>query len=293
MSRLSITTNIASLSAQRNLAQTSRALESSFTRLSSGMRINRASDDAAGLSVSSFLDADRRVLTQGIRNLNDGMSYLDIAESAISELTNIVFRVQELAEQSANGTLSSIQRGPLQDEVTALQSEYNRIINSTKFNNTHLLTGANTLVNLQAGYGTAGGLAIQVGNALVSDALGTQSAGHTIRISTSSNGEEANGLSEVSDVSSDGRFVVFSSSATNLLPGVSGSQVYLKDLELSTLTLISSTEDEVHGNGSVRLGNKGSVSFDGRFVAFQSDSTNLIPVLAVVRYMLKIQKQES
>ncbi len=274
MSRLSLTTNIASMNAQRNFTRASKDLETSFNRLSSGMRINRASDDAAGLSVSSLLNADRAVLAQGIRNLNDGISYLNIAEGAITELTNIMFRIQEIAEQSANGTLSSTQRKPLQDEVTALQNEYNRILHSTKFNEMQLLTGSNTLVNLQGGYGAAGGLGVQVGNALLSDAFGLQSAGETIRVSTTSSGEEVQGESYLHSVSADGRFVVFQSGISNLVPGVSGQQIYVKDLHTGELKLGSSTVSGVQGNGQSNLA---SISADGRYLSFRSTSTNLIP----------------
>ncbi len=273
MSRLSLTTNVASLNAQRNLSQATKNLETSFSRLSSGMRINRASDDAAGLSVASLLSADRAVLAQGIRNLNDGISYLNIAEGAITELTNIMFRIQEIAEQSANGTLSSAQRKPLQDEVTALQSEYNRIIRSTKFNDMQLLTGANTLVNLQGGYGVVGGLAVQVGNALVSDAFGLYSAGETVRVNTSSSGGEANGQSHIMSVSVDGRYVVFGSSANNLIPGVSGGQIYVKDTQTGELSLGSSAQDGEQANSS---NSSGKLSADGRYLVFQSFATNLL-----------------
>ncbi len=273
MSRLSLTTNIASLNAQRSFTQTSKNLETSFNRLSSGMRINRASDDAAGLSVSSLLNADRAVLAQGIRNLNDGISYLNIAEGAITELTNIMFRIQEIAEQSANGTLSSTQRKPLQDEVTALQNEYNRIIHSTKFNDMKLLTGSNTLVNLQGGYGVAGGLAVQVGNALLSDVFGLESAGETIRVSATSGGGEASSYSWLESVSADGRYVAFRSDS-NLIPGVTGRQIYIKDLVTGELRLGSSDANGVQGNGT---SNGGSLSSDGRYLAFRSTSTTLIP----------------
>ncbi len=274
MSRLSLTTNIASLNAQRNLAKASKNLETSFNRLSSGMRINRASDDAAGLSVSSLLNMDRAVLTQGVRNLNDGISYLNIAEGAITELTNIMFRIKEIAAQSANGTLSNTQRKPLQDEVSALQDEYNRILHNTRFNGMQLLTGVNTLVNLQGGYGTAGGLAVQVGNALTTDAFEILSAGETVQLSTNSSGGEPNNPSYIKSVSADGRYVVFESSATNLISGVSGTQLYVKDTETGELRLGSSTADGVPADSATY---QGSISADGRYLAFESNATNLLP----------------
>lgn len=274
MSRLSLLTNISSLTAQRNLSTSSAGLERSFTRLSSGMRINKSSDDAAGLSVASLLKADKRIYAQGIRNLNDGISYLNIAESAVSELTNVLFRIQEIAEQSANGTLSDTQRKPLQDEVTALQKEYNRIIESTRFNGMDILRGENVSVHLQAGYGELGKLTTQIGNTLISDAFEVQSAGDTIRVSTSSGGGQANGSSVIESVSADGRFLVFQSNANNLIPGISGSQVYIKNLETGELKLGSSSSNGIQGNSA---SSGSSISGNGQFLAFRSNASNLIP----------------
>ena len=118
MSSITINSNIASLNAQRRFAKSSQSLQDSFTRLSSGLRINRSSDDAAGLAIAESLNVDSRVFAQGIRNLNDGISLLNVAEAATGEISNILFRLRELATQSANGTLSKEQRGAL-DENSA------------------------------------------------------------------------------------------------------------------------------------------------------------------------------
>ncbi len=119
--------NVASLIAQRELAKGTSALNNSFTRLSSGLRINRASDDRAGLSIASSLNSDRRVYLQGIRNLNDGVSALSIADGGLQELSGILVRMKELAEQAANGVYGTSQRAALNLEAQALKSEYNRI----------------------------------------------------------------------------------------------------------------------------------------------------------------------
>ena len=103
-----IGSNIASLNAQGRLNQATDALSSTYERLSSGMRINKASDDPAGLAVSSSLNVDSRVYSQGIRNINDGLSLLNVAEGALFELSSITTRQQELAEQSANGVYSNL-----------------------------------------------------------------------------------------------------------------------------------------------------------------------------------------
>jgi len=109
--------NISSMRAQRALGQTSADLSRVMERLSSGQRINRAGDDAAGLSVSSALNTDRRVFSQAMRNLNDGISAFNIAEGAFDALSQIALRLQELAVQSANGVLSFKQRDSIDKEA--------------------------------------------------------------------------------------------------------------------------------------------------------------------------------
>ncbi len=154
MSRLTINSNIPSLNAQRSLANATKKLGDSYTRLSSGLRINKASDDAAGLSISESLKADTRLFYQGVRNLNDGVSLLNIADGALNELTNIVTRLSELATQSANGTFSNKQRLALDQEAQSLSKEYNRIARTTSFNGRNLFDGDFGLLSLAAGGGS-------------------------------------------------------------------------------------------------------------------------------------------
>ncbi len=163
MSSITLNSNISSLTAKRRLGQSTAALTSSFERLSSGLRINRASDDAAGLSISSSLNADARIFGQGVRNLNDGISVLSIADSALTELSNIVVRLQELAERSANGTFSNVQRQAVDAEGQALREEYQRISETTRFNQLALLNGDISELTLQAGYGASSGIEISLG----------------------------------------------------------------------------------------------------------------------------------
>jgi flagellin len=133
LSRLTINSNIAALNAQRGLASATSSLSTNFTRLSSGLRINKASDDAAGLAIVADLNVDKKIYTQGVRNINDGISYLNIAEGAVGELKNILFRLRELSTQSSNGTLGSAQRQALNSESEALIEEYSRILEVTEF----------------------------------------------------------------------------------------------------------------------------------------------------------------
>lgn len=138
---ITIATNVSSLKAQGRLGQSTKALQKSFERLSSGLRIVSASDDAAGLAIADKLRADVRIAGVAIRNANDGVSAIAIADGALNEIGNILTRMAELAEQSANGVLSATQRSALNDEFVALGSEIGRIANTTKFNDIALLSG--------------------------------------------------------------------------------------------------------------------------------------------------------
>ena len=148
---LTVNTNIASLSAQRNLTASQDMLSTSLERLSSGLRINSAKDDSAGLAISSRFEAQIRGLNQGIRNANDGISLAQTAEGALSEVTSNLQRIRELAVQSSNATNSNADRTTLQAEVTALAAEIDRVASQTKFNNISLLDGSFTAKNFQVG----------------------------------------------------------------------------------------------------------------------------------------------
>ena len=151
---VTVGTNIASLQAQRRLSISSDALGKTFERLSSGFRINRASDDAAGLAIADTLKADQRIASVAIRNANDGISTIAIADSALSQIGNVLSRLSELAEQSANGVYSTSQRSALQNEFVALGSEIERIALTTEFNGVRLLSGGGQLL-LQVGFNSA------------------------------------------------------------------------------------------------------------------------------------------
>lgn len=147
---LDINTNISSLNAQRHLEESGDALSSALERLSSGVRINNAYDDAAGLAIADKLNRDSRVAAQAVRNANDGISALSIGEKALGNVGGILSRLSELASQSASGTLTDTQRSAIQNEFAALLSEIGRISNVTTFNGVQLLS-AGTTVSLQVG----------------------------------------------------------------------------------------------------------------------------------------------
>ncbi len=152
---LVINTNVQSLDAQRNLANTQKSLATSMQRLSSGLRINSASDDAAGLAISVGMNSDVRSMNQAVRNANDGVSLLQTAEGSLNETTNILTRMKELATQAATGTVSSEQRAYINTEFTQLKSEIDRIASATQFNGANLLQGGTTATtSFQVGTGT-------------------------------------------------------------------------------------------------------------------------------------------
>jgi len=148
---LRINTNVASINAQRNLGQTRLALNKTLEKLSSGQRINRAGDDAAGLAISENLKAQIRGLGQAERNAEDGISLVQIAEGALAEVSNIMIRLRELAVQAASDTIGSTERKFLNVEFEQLTSEIDRIANSTEFNRVPLLNGTGAVFDIQIG----------------------------------------------------------------------------------------------------------------------------------------------
>jgi len=148
---INIRTNLPALGAQRNLDVASNKLNTSYQRLSSGLRINRASDDAAGLAIAENLKAGSSTATVAIRNANDGISVITIADQAVAQIGNVLNRMAELATQSSNGVVDNVQRSALQNEFTALSSEIERIAVTTKFNGLNLLDGQKD-VTFQIGF---------------------------------------------------------------------------------------------------------------------------------------------
>ena len=146
-----INTNIASLNAQRNLTKSQSMLSTSLQRLSSGLRINSAKDDAAGLAISERFTAQIRGLNQAVRNANDGISLAQTAEGALGEVTNNLQRVRELAVQSSNATNSASDRVAMQAEVTQLLAEVDRVATQTNFNGVNLLDGTFSSQSFQVG----------------------------------------------------------------------------------------------------------------------------------------------
>lgn len=169
---LSINTNVASLNAQRNLGATQTNLAKSMQRLSSGLRINSAKDDAAGLAISDRMTSQIRGLNQAARNANDGISLAQTAEGALQESTNILQRMRELAVQSSNDTNSTADRESLQAEVSQLISEMDRIATTTQFNGKNLLDGTLSSATFHVGANANQTISFSIGSARAS-ALGS------------------------------------------------------------------------------------------------------------------------
>jgi flagellin len=161
---MTINTNIASLNAQRNLGKTQDMLNQSLQRLSSGLRINSAKDDAAGLAISSRMTVQVRGLNQAVRNANDGISLAQTAEGAMQESTNILQRMRELAVQSANDTNSSSDRVNIQKEVSQLQAELGRIAEQTSFNSQNILDGSFTAAKFHVGAYADQSITVNIGD---------------------------------------------------------------------------------------------------------------------------------
>lgn len=211
-----INTNVASLTAQRNLGNSGKSMALSIQRLSSGLRINSAKDDAAGLSISERMTAQIRGMSTAVRNANDGISLAQVAEGAMQETTNILQRMRELSIQSANSTNNSTDRQSIQSEVAQLKNEIDRIALNTQFNGQRVLDGSFSSASFQVGAnsnqtidfsigsvksGAMGGIATQTGSEVtaaaatdITIAIGSGSAtaiGTSASYTGSKNGQDA------------------------------------------------------------------------------------------------------
>lgn len=168
-----ITTNVAAMTAQRHLANATARVSRSMERLSSGLRINRAADDPAGLAMSEGFRARIRALEVASRNAADGISLLQVADGALESISDMLVRMNELTEQAMNGTVSDQQRGFLDREFQALVEEIDRIAATTAFNGINLLDGSGGNLQVEVGSGGAGSqIGLGLGSAFTAAALG-------------------------------------------------------------------------------------------------------------------------
>lgn len=266
---VTIGNNISALQVIRQLGRTTQGLSETREKLSSGQRINHASDDAAGLAISESLGANSRVYGQAIRNVNDGISYLNIAQGAVETLKSIVTRVEELSQQAANGTYSLPQRDALNKEAQALTSEFNRVLDSTTFNGRAVLSRTDGTLSLQSGYGTDGVISstLLTSRATTIDQLTVQSRTDTGSVLTSGS---------MSGLSVDGRYVGFYSNDSGVVSGVAGStfHLYLRDRATGTTSELDVSSSGTAGNQNASQ--KISFSSDSRYIAFASGASNLV-----------------
>jgi flagellin len=173
---LSVNTNIASLTAQRSLSNSQSTLETAFERLSTGKRINSAVDDAAGLAISQTLTSKVNGLNQAVRNTNDGISVVQIAEGALDEVTSILQRMRDLAVQAANDSLSTTERGYLQTEQGKLADALDDVAGAAKFGSTALLSGSFNAKSFQIGADNGDTLSFSI-DGISTGALSVSSSG--------------------------------------------------------------------------------------------------------------------
>ncbi|CED72045.1 flagellin subunit E [Aliivibrio wodanis] len=173
---ITVNTNVSAMTAQRYLNNATSDVNQSMERLSSGNRINNAKDDAAGLQISNRLNTQTRGLDVAVRNANDGISMMQTAEGAMKETSNILSRVRDLALQSSNGSNTDADRGAIQQEVTALSDEMNRIAETTSFGGTRLLNGSFGTKSFQVGADSGEAVMLTLNNLRADEAnMGGQS----------------------------------------------------------------------------------------------------------------------
>ncbi|BDX07803.1 flagellin [Planctobacterium marinum] len=242
---LFVNTNVSSLNAQRQLFDSGNALSTSFERLSSGFRINRAADDAAGLQISDRFESQIQGLNQSVRNANDAISLVQTAEGALNETTTALQRIRTLAVQSQNGINSSADRAALQQEVTALVAELSRIGSDTTFAGNSLLSGGFSAqfqiganagqtisVNLSSSDGASfGASGLGVGTVDISTASGASGALTSIDTAISSIGAQRAELGALQN-----RFQSTIRNLSTVSENLSGAQSRIRDTDFATET---------------------------------------------------------
>jgi flagellin len=238
-----VNSNIASLNAQRNLNASQNNLNTSMRRLSSGLRINSAKDDAAGLAISDRMTSQIRGLNQAVRNANDGISMAQTAEGALQETTNLLQRMREIAVQSANDTNTSDDRASLEAEFDQLIAEIDRISDDTAFNNKVLLdgsasgnvfhVGANSgqTISLTIGDMTASGLGVDTGSATVATQTDANAAIGTIDTAISSVDVERGNLGAIQS-----RLDSTIANLSNVSENISASRSRIMDADIAMET---------------------------------------------------------
>jgi flagellin len=248
---MSIRTNVAAMASIANLSKTQGNLSSSLEKISSGLRINRAADDAAGLGVATRFETDNTSLKQAMRNTNDGISMIQTAEGSLDQLTNILIRVRELTVQAANDTYSTSDRSMIGTEMTELMDEYNRITSTSSFNDQSLLDATST-VSIQVGidgsaanridfvlsdFATSGGAIASLGAVFTTITAGTSST--SVAVAQGNLDDLDKAITELSTRratlgSLQNRFENALSEASSLSSNITASQSQIMDVDYAS-----------------------------------------------------------
>lgn len=283
-----INTNIASLNSQRMLSRSQSAQQTSMERLSSGLRINSAKDDAAGLAISDRMTSQIKGMNQGIRNANDGISLAQTAEGAMQESTNILQRMRELSVQSVNDSNSSSDRSSLQKEVNQLKSELERIATTTSFNGKNLLDGSFASQSFQVGANAGQTIDFSISNSRVSS-MGTQTLGGGNNASGSSAPAMEGAVSGDTNGVASGTLVVdgaFGESNISIAAGATSESIAASVNAATDNTGVSATAINNVKLSSVATGNismdiVGNNTGDGDGVSISANVTNTSDVTAL------------
>lgn len=226
---LTINTNVFSLNAQRNLATTQTQIANPLQRLSSGLRINTAADDAAGLAISERIGSTVRGQTVAIRNANDAISLVQVADGTAEKVSGNLQRMRELAVQAANGTYSSSDRANIQTEFSALQKEITRVAQNTKFNNIALTNSAAGSFSFQVGAGTSSDNQITVKTSdLRASATGMAVSSSSISVTGST---ASNALSAITAI--DKAINTVTTNRAELGAGINRTQAVISNLQIA------------------------------------------------------------
>ncbi|ATC81544.1 MULTISPECIES: flagellin N-terminal helical domain-containing protein [Pseudoalteromonas] len=235
---LSVNTNVMSLNSQRNLSNSTNELSTSFQRLSSGLRVNSAADDAAGLQIGSRLESQMKGLDQAARNANDGISIAQTAEGALEETTSMLQRMRVLSIQSANGSNSADDRAALQKEFVQLNEEIDRVASDTTFGGVNILTGTYG-AEFQVGADANQTISVKVSVAMNSTGLAT----NALDISTAGGAQAAitaldTALTSVNDIRANlgakqNRFSSTIRNLTNVSENVAASRSRIMDADFA------------------------------------------------------------
>ena len=246
---LTVRTNMAAIGAINNLNKTQNSLSSSLGKISSGLRINRAADDAAGQAVAMRMNSDNTSLKQSMRNTNDGISMVQTAEGGLSELHNILVRMRELSVQASNETYNSTDRSMITTEMTQLTNEYTRITSTANFNRVDILKGSDTAFNIQVGIHDNADNRININLASLNSTLGAVGLSFGANGGITGSGSLGNAQSNISTIDAalseiatrrarlgaiQNRLENALSEATNYSENLSSSQSQIMDVDYAT-----------------------------------------------------------